>query len=195
MAKATNNNEATKAKTARDLVEAIRAEINPDTLNGYAADFATDWIASDNAYICDAFTEFADGRTSIYYSDIMEFIRQNPEALAEVIDTGLYDPSQGYDLYKHGQAAEFMTIENELNENAEEIAKNLAVEYADNVTRDDHAQAFYSLTEEEQAERLEDLADAIDGIDTGDRLDDIKDAVQEFLNGLTDDEFTTGAEV
>lgn len=67
-----------------------------------------------STYICDAIMEAADQRTSIYYSDILAFISEHPDALAEVIEEGLYDPSHGYDLYQHGQAAEFMMIERDL---------------------------------------------------------------------------------
>lgn len=85
-----------------------------DELNtGDHGDVLCDYRDSDTC-ICDAIMEAADQRTSIYYSDILAFISEHPEALAEVIEEGLYDPSHGYDLYQHGQAAEFMTIERDL---------------------------------------------------------------------------------
>lgn len=43
----------------------------------FAEDF-TDF--SETTYICDAVAEIADSNTSIYYSDIIDFIRSDPYA-------------------------------------------------------------------------------------------------------------------
>lgn len=85
---------------------------------------------SDSEYIGDAISEIADNNTSIYYSDIMNFISNNPEALADVIAEGLYTvDGRTYDLYKHGQAAEFMTIEHALYDDLENALKIYALDY------------------------------------------------------------------
>ena len=41
---------------------------------------------SGSTYICDAITEIADNYVSIYYSDIMDFIKNNVEEVEEAID-------------------------------------------------------------------------------------------------------------
>lgn len=85
---------------------------------------------SESEYICDAISEIADNNTSIYYSDIMNFIRNNPESLADVIAEGLYTiDGRTYDLYKHGQAAEYMTIEHALYNDIENALKIYALDY------------------------------------------------------------------
>lgn len=116
----------------------------------YAADIA-DYGGS--TYICDAISEIAESNMSIYYSDIMDFISRNPEALAEVIDEGLYDPAHNYDLYKHGQAAEYMTIERELYNNLSDILRLYAADY---ILRQ-HGEEIPLEVWEAVEERLEDI--------------------------------------
>lgn len=94
-----------------DLVSV--SDLADDLNTGDHGDVLCDYRDSDTC-ISDAIWEAADQRTSIYYSDILAFISEHPEALAEVIEEGLYDPSHEYDLFKHGQAAEFMMIERDL---------------------------------------------------------------------------------
>ncbi len=85
---------------------------------------------SESEYISDAISYIADNNTSIYYSDIMNFISNNPETLADVVAEGLYEVNgRDYDLYKHGQAAEFMTIEHALYNDIENALKIYALDY------------------------------------------------------------------
>lgn len=105
----------------------IMENMNENGPLGYAAELR-DYISSSD-YISDAICEIADLNTSIYYSDIMDFIRHNPESLAEVIDEGLYNPSHNYNLYEHGQAAEYMTIEREIYNNLDSGLEYAALAY------------------------------------------------------------------
>lgn len=174
----TETTETTETTDKQALADTVRDYLDPATLDGYSSDFATDYAASDSAYICDAFAEFADGHTSIYYSDIMAFIASNPESLADVVAEGLYYPANDYDVYKHGQAAEYMTIERELFDNQTDILKTLALEYIDHIATDEQAAAFLALSDDEKEYRLAHLEIAIDHAD---RLDDIADAVNDLL--------------
>ena len=148
------------------------------TIKGTYAEDIHDY--SGRTYICDAITEIADSRTSIYYSDILDFIRNNPEALAEVVEEGLYcvDSRHSYDLYKHAQAAEFMTIEREIYDNLEDAIKA----YAANYIREQYH------TETISADIWESIADDLDSIDNNDTLDDITDIVDEHMQEDEDDE-------
>lgn len=101
--------------------------INENGRLGYAAELK--YHIEYGGYISDVIHEIADNNTSIYYSDIMDFIRHNPESLADVIDEGLYDPSAGYDLYQHGQAAEYMMIEREIYNNLDAGLEYAALVY------------------------------------------------------------------
>lgn len=107
--------------------------INVDTLltgaygDGEIAKLLNDYRDSDK-YICDAVVEIADGCVSIYYSDIIEFISANVEAVNDAIAEFGWDGC-GSDLYKAGQMAEFVQNEREIYEHLEDAMLLLAVEY------------------------------------------------------------------
>jgi len=92
-------------------------------------DYGAELADHDDDCVCDAIAEIADSNTSIYYSDIIKFIGDNPHSLADVIEESLYDPSHDYDLYKHGQAAEYMTIEQDIYEHLSDSLKYHAYLY------------------------------------------------------------------
>ena len=142
-------------------------------------EYAEDMIDyNGSTYICDAISEIADNRTSIYYSDILDFISKHPDALADVIEEGLYDPSHNYDLYKHGQAAEYMTIEQEIYNQLEEAIKAYAADYI---------RTSYEV-EEIPVEKWEAIAADLERIDNNDEFGDIIEIVDEHMQEEADDE-------
>ena len=149
------------------------------TIKGTYAEELHDY--SGNTYICDAISEIADSRTSIYYSDILDFIRKNPEALADVVEEGLYyvDSRHPYDLYKHGQAAEFMTIEREIYDNLDDAIKAYAANY---IREAYHAESI-------PADIWESIENDLDDIDNNSQFDDITDIVDQHMQ--PDDEEET----
>ena len=103
-----------------------------------AVDFVNECIAHDfesSDYICDAISEFADNNTSIYYCDIMEFIAHNPDALSDAAAEFGVD-SRNFDIYKLGQQAEFMQIENNIYSDFDEMIEYAALIYADSINLD-----------------------------------------------------------
>lgn len=155
-------------------------EISVDSLRdglelGDYGEYVNDYRGS-SAYICDMIAEIADSNTSIYYSDILHFISENPEALADVIDEGLYDPSHGYDLHQHGQAAEYMTIERDIWDHLENALYLAALDFI-----------RYDLEREtipvELSELLYEWA-----ADPGDRMSDIPDRIREYFHGTQEDD-------
>lgn len=145
-------------------------------MNEYAIDFVCDYGASSSEYICDAFTEFADSKTSIYYKDIINYISNNVEAVNDAIAEVGWD-GVGKDLYKAGQFAEFREIENQLNEELENIILYLAFEYIINCD--------FDITIE-QIEKIEN--DIEFEIDHNNRLDDICDYINEIVNPKSNEE-------
>lgn len=91
------------------------------------AKLLNDYRDSDK-YICDAVVKIADDCVSIYYSDIIEFISANVEAVNDAIAEFGWDGC-GSDLYKAGQMAEFVQNEREIYEHLEDAMLLLAVEY------------------------------------------------------------------
>lgn len=156
----TNNNTNTV-----NLIEVIK---NARNASDYA-DRIADYTGS-SSYICDIFSEIAYNETSIYYSDIIKFIADNVEAVNDAIQEFGWDGC-GADLYKAGQRAEYLTIERDLYNHEDEV-KQL---YAANYIRRESG-------EEIPAETWSAVLDALDNIGTGDRLNDIDDAINEIFN-------------
>ena len=81
-------------------VQELEGELYIGDYGGYFCDYA-----DTNEYISDIITEIADNNVSIYYSDILKFVSENPDSLNEVIESGLYDPTCNYDFYSHAADA------------------------------------------------------------------------------------------
>jgi hypothetical protein len=152
-------------------------DLHEDLNLGNYGEYLNDYRDS-SAYICDAIMEIADNHTSLYYSDIMRFISDNPESLAEVIEEGLYDPSHDYDLYKHGQAAEFMLIERDLYEHLADALFLAALDFI-----------RYDLERETIPGDLADLIrEWCDEADNNDRLSFIPNSIREYFEQQEGDE-------
>lgn len=149
-----------------------------NTLNGYAKDFAiecednfADYVSSQE-YICDMISQFADNNVDIYYNELLDFVKENPASLDEVIEEGLYDPSVGYRFWDHVTAAQYMVIEREINDNLSDIIRYLAISYLWRVSEKD-------MTKDEVA-GLEDYLDPY-AMST---LDEIVEAVDNFIEAV-----------
>lgn len=131
----------------------------------------------DNGYICDIISEIADSNTSIYYSDIIEFISNNVEEVNDVIEELGWNGCGG-DLYRAGQAAECRKNENEMYEELEQGLFNVALSYIE-----------YTLEIEEiSEEQLNDIEGLCSDTDNNDRLEDFLEKVEEIVNGEEEEE-------
>ena len=143
-------------------------EIKKDLAPGEYGEYLTDYIGSDS-YICDAYHKIADNNTSIYYHDILKFISENPEALADVVHEGLYEINRNYDLYQHGQMAEYYTILQNLYEHTEDAIKLAILNYIK-----------YTLKLDEISEEADNEIDGL--LDDSERLSTILESVDAILN-------------
>lgn len=149
-----------------------------DGLSGYAKDFAIDCEdnlanhAINREYICDLISQFADNNVDIYYNKMLEFVKENPDSLEEVIEEGLYDPSVGYRIWDHIGAAQYMVIEREINEELGSIVRYLAVSYLWRMSEKDYT--------EDGVSNLEDYLDPY-AMST---FDEIAEAVDNFVAGV-----------
>ena len=166
----TNKQSEEKAKE-REVSELI-GEFDTGSYGEYLADYA-----GSNEYICDAIAQIADNHTSIYYYEMLDFIKENPEALAEVIDEGLYDPSHNYSLWDHARAAEYLVIEKDIYSNLVDslIVANLAYIKFD--------LRISTIPEELYTNLIEWCADATNC----DRMSEISDKINEYLEEFTDE--------
>ena len=145
-----------------------RNELNSyiDCLNDY-----------DQGYICDIISEVADSNTSIYYSDIIEFISNNVEEVNDTIEEFGWNGC-GSDLYKAGQMAECRKNENEMYEELEQGLFNVALS---------HIQYTMEI-EEISDEQLDEIEGLCSDTDNNDRLDDFLEKVEEIVNGEEEEE-------
>ena len=148
-------------------VQELKSELYLGDYGGYFCDYA-----DTNEYISDIITEIADNNVSIYYSDILKFVSENPDSLNEVIESGLYDPTCNYDFYSHAQAAEFMIIEQELEEHSVDALKLVAYNYCE-------YNLFMIMVPDE-------LADVI--TETAENAQTMDELVDEITNWLENDE-------
>ena len=128
---------------------------------------------SGNTYICDAITEIADGNTSIYYSDIMAFIGNNPEAVDDAINEFGWDGC-GRTLEKAGQMAEFLQIENEIYSDLETAIKVYALDYISDNYKD------FAITDD----MWMDLQSELENLDNNDKMEDITETVDNFMDSV-----------
>ena len=131
----------------------------------------------DNGYICDIISEIADSNTSVYHSDIIEFISNNVEEVNDVIEELGWDGCGG-DLYRAGQAAEFGKNENEMYNELEEGLFNVALS---------HIQ-YTMEVEKISDEQLDEIEALCSDTDNNDRLEDFLEKVEEIVNGEEEEE-------
>lgn len=140
-------------------VQELKSELYLGDYGGYFCDYA-----DTNEYISDIITEIADNN--------LKFVSENPDSLNEVIESGLYDPTCNYDFYSHAQAAEFMIIEQELEEHSVDALKLVAYNYCE-------YNLFMIMVPDE-------LADVI--TETAENAQTMDELVDEITNWLENDE-------
>lgn len=144
------------------------------TLESYGDELAD---YSGGTYICDAIAEIADAHTSIYYSDIMDFIRENPEDVNEAVQEFGWDGCGG-DLMKAAQMGEYLKIERDIYNELDKVLYNYCLDYIE----------MGLNIKELREDILEEIEFSIDG--NAERFDDLTDAIDEILcgAGIIDDD-------
>lgn len=147
-------------------------------LSGYALDFAEECednfanFTSSCEYIDDLIRQFADDRVDIYYNKLLDFVKENPDSLEEVIEEGLYDPSVDYCFWNHVSAAQCMTIEREVQDKFYEIIRYLAISYLWRMSEKDYTEA-----------ELKDFDEYLDPYSMS-TFDEIAEDVDYFITGV-----------
>ena len=149
------------------------SEIERNNLNSFI-DCLNDY---SRGYICDIISEIADSNTSIYHSDIIEFISNNVEEVNDAIEEFGWDGCGG-DLFKAGQMAELRKNENEMYNELEEGLFNLALS---------HIQ-YTMKVEEISDEKLDKIEELCSDTDNNDRLENFLEEVENIVNGKEEEE-------
>ena len=94
-------------------------------------DFVGDWRADSGAWICDAFSEYADGAISIYTRDQLNYFVEHQDE-CETALLNMYDAQSLYDVIKNeglvsleAKAAVYCMYENNYNHLSEDTANIL----------------------------------------------------------------------
>lgn len=121
----------------KDYLEQLKEELERK-VNDYSIDFVNEHDVNDSQYGCDAFTEFADNNTSIYYSDQRDYYYKNSSDCDDAL-LSMYDADsiaqmirdRGVDavVCQAGACGEYDAIYRALSEDEEEIKKLLVVKY------------------------------------------------------------------
>lgn len=148
-----------------DIREYTREKMGTD-----AAYLAADYEGCSTT-IDDAIMERADGETSIYYADIINYISDHVEEVANTINEFGWE-GVGADLYNAGQMAEFESIRRSYEEKTENIIKYAAI--MDLI----YKRGLEEIDPEKWMAIKDRLTEEIDG---SSRFDDITDIITEVL--------------
>ena len=116
-------NKQERIKELKEEIEELESR-----LNERGEEFYNDYDITSIKYLSDAFHEFADGRVSIYYSDIEEYYKNHIQESCDALKEMGYTLNDFEDLedamHSGAQIAEYLEIYNEVSEN-EDIFEEL----------------------------------------------------------------------
>jgi DNA repair exonuclease SbcCD ATPase subunit len=107
----------------QERIKELKKEIEEleNQLNDWGKIFYEDYDITSIEYLSDAFHEYADYNTSIYYSDIEEYYKNHIQESCDALKEYGYTLNDFEDLedaiHKGSQLAEYSEIYNELAEN------------------------------------------------------------------------------
>ena len=163
----------------KERLEGIKEELE-EGLNSLSLDFLGDYDLTSSSYLSDAFSEYADGAISIYYSDQRAYYYDHTEECDQAL-TELYSGSDLAEMIKRegldglichaGVCGAYNANYAELSEDEENIKKLLVIRW---LLKND----IFTLEESELAELLDEAADY-----NNDRISDLLDLVNEKLEG------------
>lgn len=178
--KAAEGEKQPETVNAAQILEAVNDRLTEEPQTDEGADFVDEYGASDSPYICDAFSEFADGRIDIYTDDLLQWAAGHYDDIDEARAEGL---TEGADFLGQIRGGQYLAFERALYQDERGIIQSIAREYLRNTLF-----SGTTTTAERLADALDNLADALDNIDSNDRLDAIADAVDDFRHALTGEE-------
>ena len=161
----------------KERLEGIKRDLE-EGLNSISLDFLRDYDLTSSSYLSDAFTEYADGATSIYYSDQRAYFNEHSTECEDAL-LELYDKESIANIIKErgldsllclaGACGEYNANYADLSEDEENITKLLVIRW---LLKND----IFTLEESELAELLDEAADY-----RNDRISDLLDLVNEKL--------------
>lgn len=157
----------------KDYVEENGGQLKA-RMNDISIDLANDYDITSSCYLCDMFTEYADGQVDLYNYDLLEWAKEHYDYVEQAIDEfGVAKDGDGRaNLMRTIQSGQMIYYENLLYQDEKEIYKLMAINYMLKNCE------FYTM------EQVDKILDRIETeIDNGNRADDMMDIIEEVVNG------------
>ena len=134
-------------------------------LKAKSCDYIEYLCGYDNSCICDAFHEIADNNTSIYYCDIINYLKDHVDEVNDIIDSYGWD-GVDHDIYKAAQYAECDSIINQLHSDIDNAIELYALNLLQNngvneITQEQYEELKYELQAIDSDSYLSDIEDII----------------------------------
>ena len=150
-------------------------------MNDASVDFVSDYDLNSNSYLSDLVNEYADSRVSIYYGDLIEWLKGGGDDFVEryVAEFGIDE--KNFDFWGIVRGGQFLDFQERLFADEKEIVSLMVVNYL--------------LENEEEIEReleereLEEMFDEIESqFDNCERLENLIDVIDEYIKRKDEDD-------
>lgn len=166
----------------KELIEMLeeRKEELKRGMNDLSVDFASDYDLNSNSYLSDLFNEYADSQVSIYYADLIEWLKGSGDEFVEryVAEFGIDE--KNFDFWGIVRGGQFLDFQERLFADEKDVIELMIVNYL--------------LNNEEEIEReleeseLEEMIDeVVDDLQRYDRLDVI-DIINKYIKKEDDED-------
>ena len=150
-------------------------------MNDVSIDFASDYDLNSNSYLNDLFTEYADNQVSIYYNDLIEWLKGGGDEFVEryVAEFGIDE--KNFDFWGIVRGGQFLDFQERLFADEKDIIELMVVNYL--------------LNNEEEIEReleeseLEEMIDeVVDDLQRYERMEDGIDIINKYIKEENEDD-------
>ena len=150
-------------------------------MNDVSIDFASDYDLNTNSYLNDLFTEYADNQVSIYYNDLIEWLKGGGDEFVEryVAEFGIDE--KNFDFWGIVRGGQFLDFQERLFADEKDIIELMVVNYL--------------LNNEEEIEReleeseLEEMIDeVVDDLQRYERMEDGIDIINKYIKEENEDD-------
>ena len=149
--------------------EEVRGQMNDISID-FCGDFSN--YLDDCNYLCDLFIEYVDNHVYIYNSDLIEWAKDNYNYIDDAISE--FGAPEPFDFWKCIQQGQYNKYNEELTSDTNNIIKGLGLVYLINELKE------FDIIERTEQD-FEELFDELRGLDSNNRLDEIKNICDIFL--------------
>lgn len=144
-------------------------------MNDVSVDFVSDYDLNTSSYLSDLFNEYADGQVSIYYSDLIEWLKGGGDDFVEryVAEFGIDE--RNFDFWGIVRGGQFLDFQERLFADEKDIIELMVVNYLLN----NEEEIERELEESELEEMIDEVVDDLQRYDRLDVIDIINKYIKE----------------